>query len=169
MEHKASFHTLDRTDGSVAPRSRKRLILFALGVAVLLLVATIYLSLPAVESSVAPGLTGGTTSDSARWAAMGDYYAAEAADVKRGAASNAARWNAMGEHYAAKALDVEQITAARWNAMGEYYAAKAFNVDANVARWEAMGDHYAAEAADVERGAAASVARWVAMGEYYSQ
>ncbi|HSG15593.1 MAG TPA: hypothetical protein VLE70_04635 [Anaerolineae bacterium] len=148
MEHKGSTLTLDRTDGSVAPRSRRPLFLFALGVAVLLLAAAaIYLSLPAVESNPAPELTGGITADSARWAAIGDYYAAKAADVERGAAANAARWNAMGEHY----------------------VGKAFNVDANVARWEAMGEHYAAEAADVERGAGASVARWVAMGEYYAQ
>jgi hypothetical protein len=148
MEHKGSIHTLDRTDGSVAPRSRRRIMLFALGLAVFLLAAaTIYLSLPTVESSAAPELAGETTADSARWAAIGEYYAARTAGVERGAAASVARWNAMGAHYAGKAS----------------------NVDASVARWEAMAEHYAAEAADVERGAAASVARWEAMGETYSR
>jgi len=148
MEQNGSTLTFERKDGSEATRSRRRPMLFTLGLAVLLLAAaTIFRSLPAVESNPSPELAGGMTADSARWAALGEYYAAKAADVERGAASNAARWNAMGEHYAAKAS----------------------TVNADVARWEAMADHYAAEAAYVERGAAASVARWIAMGEHYAR
>jgi hypothetical protein len=122
MEHKGSIITLDSTDGSVNTPSRRRLFLLTLGVAVLLLVAAVvYLSLPAVESNPASELTGEITADSARWAAIGDFYAAKAADVERGAAADAARWDAMGEHYTANGS----------------------NVDASVARWEAMGEHYA--------------------------
>lgn len=178
MEHKESTLHIDRTDRSAAPRSRRLLFLFALGAAVLFLVAgTISLSLQAAESNPASELIGEIGADSARWEAMGDYYAARAADIERGAAASVTRWEAMGDHYAAEAADIERSAAAsvaRWEAMGEHYAAKAADVErgaaASVARWEAMGEYYAAKAAaDVERGTAASVARWEAMGEYYSR
>jgi hypothetical protein len=64
--------------------------------------------------------------DTARWMAMGEYYAAVEAVQSRGRAADAARWTAMGEYYENLAMSQNldrgrAADAARWTAMANYY------------------------------------------------
>lgn len=121
--------------------------------------------------------------DVARWAAMGEVYAARQAAVAdpslRAREVDVARWVAMGEAYAAREPSAQislSADVARWVAVGEVYTARLASSSVSQAfsaRWASMGDYYIAvqalEAERMQRGREADAARWVAMGEACSK
>lgn len=151
MSNKGFALSLDGTDADRTPLSRYQAFMLIAGVVVVLLVtATIFVSVSAARPNVSPELAVGSMADAARWNAIGERYSVKAFDVEGSAAANIARWNAMGKHYlAVEALDAErsaEASTARWNAMAEYYSAQAFDAErsaeANTARWNAMAEWY---------------------------
>ncbi|UCG25791.1 MAG: hypothetical protein JSW55_07320, partial [Chloroflexota bacterium] len=65
--------------------------------AIMIVVATIYLSVSAAGPQTFAGTVKATKADAARWMAMGEHYTSRTASVERGLAADVARWSALGE------------------------------------------------------------------------
>ncbi len=123
----------------------------------LALVVVAALTLRAGVASSNPVNSGTIDAGAARWQALGEAYvtqAQEAARVQRAQAADTARWIAMGKFYAK--LEMERIqrtqdaATSRWQALGEFYAKRAQAAqriqqvqNADAARWQALGEFYA--------------------------
>jgi hypothetical protein len=174
MIQKGVSLSLDRMDANRTFLSRNQVFLLSLSIVVVLAVTGIlFLSGTATKSVDTSGLEVGAEVDSARWVAMGEFYAAEALAAERSAEANADRWAAMGEHYGAVPFDAERsaaVNTARWNAMVEHYRGDQFDAKhsaaVNTARWTAMGAHYTS---DIDAISTANSARYQAMAEWYTR
>jgi hypothetical protein len=174
MNQKGISLSLDKKDVDRTFLSRNQGLMLVLGILVILVVAgMIFLSGTAAKANVTSGIEVGVGADTARWVAMGEYYAAEALEAERSAEASAARWAAMGAHYGVVPFDAERSSAAntaRWIAVGEHYRSKSFDLErsaeANIARWNAMGAHYTT---DFDAIAAALTARYQAMADWYTR
>ena len=88
------------------------------GLAVLVLaVVVVLLAFSATELGVSPGTVAGVEAASARWSALGEYYA-----ESRARAADAARWSALGAQYAPDYEAIAAVSSARWSALAESYA-----------------------------------------------
>ena len=177
MSQKASAFRLVWTDWKMASPTRNQVLTLVLSLAVVLLAAaTVYLLVSVISPDASSGIAAGVEASSARWTALGQFYAAETlrADHSAAAAADSARWTALGDYYAAEALRAERsadASAARYQAMAEFYNSHAASLEpgtmADSARWTALGDYYTAKALHAERSADASAARWTALGAHH--
>ena len=149
MSQKASAFRLVWTDWKMASPTRNQILMLVLSLAaVMLAAATVYLLVSVISPDGSSGIAAGVEASSARWTALGEYYAPES---NAAAAASSARWTALGEHYRAESLRAERsanASSARWSALGAYHLARyEAAAAASSARYQAMADWYAAKAA----------------------
>jgi hypothetical protein len=105
------------------PLGQSKILLLALGMLVLVLaVAAVVMVAPAIKGAESPATVSGIDADSARWQALGAYYAP---DFEAASATSSARWQALAAEYAARYERSAAASSARYQALAEWYTSNA--------------------------------------------